>query len=86
LPGSEKTKELALLGRVVRELREVRQISQTGLAAAVGVKQQRIAALESGRLDPDYVLLVRLGKTLGVGGGALVARAEGLAREEESSV
>lgn len=82
MPGSEKTKELALLGRVVRELREAREISQTELAAAVGVEQQRIDALESGRLDPDYVLLVRLAKALDVGAGALVARAERLATED----
>ena len=81
MPDSEKTKGLALLGRAVRELREARQMSQTELAAAVGVEQLRIDALELGRLDPDYVLLVRLAKALGVGPGALVVRAEKLASE-----
>jgi DNA-binding XRE family transcriptional regulator len=82
LPDSENTNELTLLGRVIRELREERGISQVELAAAVGVARLRIDALESGRLDPDYVLLVRLGKALGVAGGALVARAEVLAKED----
>jgi transcriptional regulator with XRE-family HTH domain len=83
LPGSdsEKTKELALLGSVVRELREERHVSQVELAVTVGVERRRLDALESGRLDPDYVLLVRLAKALGVGAGALVVRAEGLANE-----
>jgi DNA-binding XRE family transcriptional regulator len=78
---SEKTKELALLGRVVRELREERHVSQVELAATAGVERRRLDALESGRLDPDYVLLVRLAKALGVEAGALVVRAEGLANE-----
>jgi transcriptional regulator with XRE-family HTH domain len=79
---SEKTKELARLGKAVRELREERRLSRGELAAAVGVGHSRIQALEAGRLDPDYVLLVRLAKALGVRAGALVLRAEESASEE----
>jgi hypothetical protein len=42
---------------------------------------RRIQALEAGRLDPDYVLLVRLAKALGVRPSALVLLAEGHASE-----
>ncbi|MGO9321788.1 MAG: helix-turn-helix transcriptional regulator [Solirubrobacteraceae bacterium] len=78
---TQKTHELAL-GKAVRELREQRRLSQGELAAAVGVRERRIQALEAGRLDPDYVLLVRLAKALGVRAGALVIRAEGLAQAD----
>jgi transcriptional regulator with XRE-family HTH domain len=75
-------RDLALLGRAVRELREQRRLSQAQLAAATGVPQRRIGALEAGRLDPDYVLLVALARALGVRPVTLVIRAEGLAEEE----
>ena len=82
---TQKTHELALLGRVVRELREQRRMSQSELAAAVGAEERRIRALEAGQLDPDYVLLVRLAKALGVRAGALVIRAEELAQADRPS-
>lgn len=47
------------------------------LAATVGVRPRRIEALEAGRRDPDYVLLVRLARALGVSAGELLARAQG---------
>ncbi len=78
---THESDELARLGRVVRELREQCQLSQAELAAAVGVRGRRVAALELGRLDPDYVLLVRLAKVLGVRAGVLLLRAEELAGE-----
>jgi transcriptional regulator with XRE-family HTH domain len=77
--------ELALLGAAVRQLREERRLSQRELASAIGVGERRIQALEAGHLDPDYVLLVRLAKSLGVRAGALVIRAEGLANEGRPS-
>jgi transcriptional regulator with XRE-family HTH domain len=77
----ENPEELARLASAVRELRKERRLSQQELAAAVGVGARRIQALEAGRLAPDYVLLVRLAKALGVRAGALVLRAEGRASE-----
>ncbi len=74
----QEAEELARLGQVIRELRERRGLSQSELEAAVGVGGRRIQALEDGRLDPDYVLLVRLAKALGVRTGALLLRAEAL--------
>ncbi len=74
-----ETEELALLGQRIRELREQRGLKLSELATAVGVAESRIQALEEGRLDPDYVLLVRLAKALHVRAGSLVSRAEELA-------
>jgi transcriptional regulator with XRE-family HTH domain len=81
---AQRTRDLALLGRAVRELREQRRLSQAQLAAATGVPQRRIGALETGRLDPDYVLLVALARALGVRPVRLVVRAEDLAKEDPS--
>jgi transcriptional regulator with XRE-family HTH domain len=74
----QEAEELARLGQAIRELREQRGLSQSELEATVGVGGRRIQALEDGRLDPDYVLLVRLAKALGVRPGALLLRAEAL--------
>ena len=76
--SSQEAEELARLGQAIRELREQRGLSQSELEATVGVGKRRIQALEDGRLDPYYVLLVRLAKALGVRPGALLLRAEAL--------
>jgi len=73
---------LARLARTIHELREQRGMTQGELAAAVGVDEARISALEAGRLDPDYALLVALAQALGVRLLELVSRIEELAREE----
>jgi len=73
---------LARLARAIRELREQRGMTQAELAAAVGVHRTRISALEAGRLDPDYALLVALAQALGVSLVELVSRVEELARED----
>ncbi len=55
------------------------------LAAAAGVDLRHIAALEAGRLDPAYELLLALGDGLGVPVSAFVLRAEELLTEEGGS-
>jgi transcriptional regulator with XRE-family HTH domain len=79
---TQKTPELALFGAATRELREQRGMSRSELAAALGVSERRVQALEAGRVEPDYVLLVRLAKALGVRAGALLIRADELAEAE----
>ncbi|HLM84758.1 MAG TPA: helix-turn-helix transcriptional regulator [Solirubrobacteraceae bacterium] len=69
----------------MRELREQRGLSQGELAAASGVPERRIKALEAGRVDPDFVLLYSLARVLGVRAGSLVLRAEELAKESGGS-
>jgi transcriptional regulator with XRE-family HTH domain len=80
---THESDELARLGSAIRQLREQRRMSQVQLAAVVGVPDRRLAALELGQLDPDYVLLVRLAKALGVRAAALLLRAEELAGDSD---
>ncbi|HSZ05536.1 MAG TPA: helix-turn-helix transcriptional regulator [Solirubrobacteraceae bacterium] len=82
---TQKPDDLALLGKAIRQLRDERRLSQGELAVATGVGERRIQALEAGRLDPDYMLLLALAKALGVRAGALVIRAEELARQDVES-
>jgi transcriptional regulator with XRE-family HTH domain len=82
---TRKTDDLALLGKAIRQLREERRLGQGELAGAVEVGERRIQALEAGQLDPDYMLLLALAKALGVRAGALVMRAEALAKREMES-
>jgi transcriptional regulator with XRE-family HTH domain len=76
-----KTPFLRALGRAVSEQRERRRLSSAALAAAVGVEEERIRALERGELDPGYELLLALADALGVQSGVLATRAEELAQE-----
>ncbi len=65
----------------MREQRERCRLSPSALAAAAGVDEKRIRALERGQLDPEYELLLALADALEVPAGALVIRAEELARD-----
>lgn len=55
------------------------------LASAAGVELTRLQALEAGRLDPPYELLVALAGSLGVRPSAFVIRAEALAAQGRAS-
>jgi transcriptional regulator with XRE-family HTH domain len=68
--------QLLALGRAVREIRGECGMGVAQLAAAAGVDLRRIAALEAGRLNPSYELLVALGEGLDVRVSAFVIRAE----------
>jgi DNA-binding XRE family transcriptional regulator len=81
LPERPHKAEEPALGQVIRELRVERRLSQGELATAADVDERRLKALESGQIDADYVLLVRLAKALGVAPGTVVTRAEELAGE-----
>lgn len=56
----------AALGSFVRELREARELSLTGLADAAGVAKQALANLEKGDVVPSLVTLAQLAAALGV--------------------
>jgi transcriptional regulator with XRE-family HTH domain len=71
--------DLVILGEAIREIREQRGLSAGELASATGVTRARIAALEEGRLDPDYALLVALAEALGGRSAMIFLRAEQLA-------
>ncbi len=53
------------VARLVRELRELKKVSQGELAARVGTKQPAIARLESGRVVPKLDLLDKVARALG---------------------
>jgi transcriptional regulator with XRE-family HTH domain len=79
---SQKTDILRALGQAVRERREQLSLTQAELASAMGVKAQRISALERGRINIRYELLLALADSLDVQSATLVMRAEELARED----
>jgi DNA-binding XRE family transcriptional regulator len=61
LPDSgHQCADLVLLGRAVRQMREQRYMSPDELADTTGTSRQRIDAIETGRLDPSYALLLAL--------------------------
>lgn len=72
------TPSLVLLGRAIERVREEHGMTPAELAAAAGVKRRRLVALEAGRLDPDYDLLVPLAQALGVRLSTFFIRAEAL--------
>jgi transcriptional regulator with XRE-family HTH domain len=80
-----KASVLLFLGRAIREFRQQRGFSASELAAAVGVNERRLDALEAGQLDPTIELLIALSDAFGVRTAELVIRAEQLSREEPGS-
>jgi transcriptional regulator with XRE-family HTH domain len=75
--------QLLALGRAIREVRGERGMGVAQLAAAAGVDLRRIAALEAGRANPAYELLLALARALGVPAWELVVRAEALSAEPQ---
>jgi transcriptional regulator with XRE-family HTH domain len=75
------TDDLAKLGRALREVREQQGLSEHDLAAATGITPEDMRALEAGKLDPDYELLIVLARRLGVTPALLVVRAQGPSAE-----
>lgn len=75
--------DLLILGRAVRRMREQSGMSADELADATGMSRQRVDALEAGRLDPTYELLLALAEGLGIQPSALVSLAEQLEDSDE---
>ncbi len=79
----QRDADLLVLGRAVRRMREQQGMSADELAGATGMGRERVDALESGRLDPTYELLLALADGLGTQPSALVILAEQLKRTNE---
>ncbi len=77
----ESRRHLRNLGEAARQLREQRGSTAAELAAALGVEEGYVRALEAGERDPDYELLFTLARALDVRPATLIGRAEELARE-----
>jgi transcriptional regulator with XRE-family HTH domain len=84
LPASEhRDVDLLVLGRAVRRMREQRGMSADELAGATSIGRERVDALETGRLDPTYELLLTLAEGLDMQPSALMILAEQLKRTNE---
>ncbi|HTD08791.1 MAG TPA: helix-turn-helix transcriptional regulator [Solirubrobacteraceae bacterium] len=58
--------ELILFGQKIRQVREREGISVAELAVRSGIAVQMINALEAGRLDPPFDLMIAVADGLGV--------------------
>jgi transcriptional regulator with XRE-family HTH domain len=79
--SQQEQPDLLVLGLAIGQLREQLGLSTSEVAAATGIERTRLQALEAGRLDPHYELLLTLADGLGVSPSALIVRAEELQAE-----
>lgn len=63
-------------GRVLREARVARGLSQEELALACDIDRTYVSLLERGRRQPTVLMLFRLSEPLGVRPSSLVAQLE----------
>jgi transcriptional regulator with XRE-family HTH domain len=77
----EQQPDLLLFGKAIRAVRERLGFNASDLAVAARVDQARLSAVEEGRLDPDFELLLALATGLGIGPSAFFLQAEDLAVE-----
>jgi transcriptional regulator with XRE-family HTH domain len=80
--GQRNRDDLLYLGRAIGELRRQRRMTGVQLADACGVHRTRIYALEAGRVNPGYTVLLALSRGLGVSVSELIAKAEALTAEQ----
>jgi transcriptional regulator with XRE-family HTH domain len=83
---AQRGRLLIALGQTIRQLRVERDISAEQLAGAAGLKQTRLEAIEAGRVDLRYDVLLALAGGLGVQSGELVTRAEAVANTRTLTV
>ncbi len=83
--ADQQQRELLVLGKAVREVREQHGLSAHDLAAASGVALARVAALEDGKLDPDFELLRTLAQSMGIRQTAFYVRAEELGSSQDAA-
>ena len=68
--------ELVAFGRAVRQVREQRGLSVEAVAAAAGITDAELEAIEAGHLDPGYCGLLHIPSALGITPTALLLRVE----------
>ncbi len=64
--------ELIRFGQKIRQVREQQAISVAELAARTGVDAMQINALEAGRFDPPFDVMIALADGIGVRLSALI--------------
>jgi transcriptional regulator with XRE-family HTH domain len=75
--------DLLLLGKAIGALREQHDLNPRDLAVAAGVAEVAIDALEDGRLDPDFEMLLAIAERMGLRPSAFFLRAEELRGQSE---
>lgn len=66
----------AVLGEVVKQLREERRLTQEAVAYAAGVHPTWVSRLEGGKLNPSWGMVARVADALGVEVSDLAKAAE----------
>jgi transcriptional regulator with XRE-family HTH domain len=67
---------LQRLGGRIRTHRTAAGLTPAHLARAAATDEETLAAIEAGRCDPDYLILLRIARALGVAIGALLSAME----------
>jgi len=67
---------LAAFGRVVREARLDRRMTQEELAFSAGLNRNYVAAIEKGRRKPSLITLYSLARGLEISAAALLSRTD----------
>ncbi|HVO47469.1 MAG TPA: helix-turn-helix transcriptional regulator [Steroidobacteraceae bacterium] len=67
---------LAAFGRVVREARLDRRMTQEELAFSAGLNRNYVAAIEKGRRKPSLITLYSLARGLEISAAALLTRTD----------
>jgi transcriptional regulator with XRE-family HTH domain len=68
--------ELVALGLAVREMRALRGVTQKAVGFDAGVGDFYVGAIECARLNPTFVLLMRVARTLRFSPGEMIDRYE----------
>lgn len=58
--------DLQILGKIIREKREARHLTQVELAEKAGVDRNYIGMVERGERNPSYLSLQKIAKGLGL--------------------
>jgi len=66
----------AAFGKVIRELRKLKSLSQEDVAYESGLDRSFISLLETGRQQPSLVTIFQLAKALGVSPAQLLTSVE----------
>ena len=81
---TEPNRGLVAFGRAIHQLRSEQNISAGDLACAAGITQARLDAIEAGRYDPRYDVLLALAAGLSVTPAALINRVGDLAKHGDA--
>jgi transcriptional regulator with XRE-family HTH domain len=73
--------DLVALGMALRELRERRGVQQKAVSFDAGVEDKYVGSVEAGYLNPSFVVLLRVVRTLGTSMSELVDRYERILAE-----